>query len=91
MWRELLDYGRQLVGLTENSARNTADIKELRQVIDQLSTIVHDNAVASQHEFAALRQKIQHLRENEILRIENALLRAGAPLPPASLPPAEDQ
>lgn len=44
-----------------------------------------------QHEVSTLRLEMQHLpeseksaRENEILRIENAVLRAGHQLPPAN-------
>lgn len=89
MWREILDYGRQLFALTETTQQNSEDIEKLQQGFDELSETVSQLVMIMQHENTSIRQEIQHLREterqareNEILRIENALLRAGRQLPP---------
>lgn len=94
MWREILDYGRQLLMLTQTTERNTEDIKELRQEFDQLAGVTRHLTYTLQHEIASLRQEIQHMREserqareNEMLRIENALLRSGKQLPPGNPAP----
>ncbi len=62
MWREILDYGRQLLTLTQTTERNTEDIKELRQEVEQLSAAMRHMAYTFQHEISSLRQEIQHLQ-----------------------------
>ncbi len=90
MWRDILDYGRQLLELTQTTNRNSEEIKELRKELRPFTDVVQNLAYTMQSEVSLLRQEMQHLREseraareNEMLRIENALLRSGRGLPPS--------
>ena len=90
MWRDILDYGRQLLELTQTVESNKKRIKELGDEVEQLSEAVRNMTYIVQHEVASLRQEMQHLREterqareSEILPIKNAILRSGRQLPPA--------
>ncbi len=91
MWRDILDYGRQLLELTQTAQNNKRRIKELSEENKRLADAVEGMTYFVQHEVSTLRLEMQHLREsekaareNEILRFENTVLRAGHQLPPAN-------
>lgn len=78
MWKQLYEWARQLVSLSQDTERNRADIKDLREEFDRLTAIVQKLAFEVQR----LSEKIDYAREAEIserekmaLKIENEMLK----------------
>lgn len=78
MLKKLYELIKQVVYLTTTTAQNTADIKELRQAVDNLT----DTLQRVVFELAALRREWRQYQElneskfeNLTLRLENILLR----------------
>jgi hypothetical protein len=80
MLRQLYDYARRLLLLKEQTEKNTADIKEIRQELKDLTAAVQRLA----YEVQRTRENEAHEREKMVLRLENTLLRFGRGLPPGS-------
>lgn len=80
MWKYILELVRQLLRVTEDTQENRAEIKAVRQQLDELTAIVQRLA----HEIALINEREQHEREKLELRLENQLLRyEQKQLPPA--------
>ncbi len=87
MWKQFLDFSKQVIALTRRSQQHETDIKEVRQEMKEL-----------RDELRALTKVVQQIqweqrhdrdiaardRENLILRLENYLLRAERGLPPGN-------
>lgn len=71
LWRDMLDYAKQLVMLKEQTQKNTTDIKEMRQELKDLIAAVQRLA----YEVKIDRETAARDRENIALRLENQLLR----------------
>jgi hypothetical protein len=80
MWRQLYDYARHLVTLKEQTERNAADIKAIRDELKELTTAVQRLAF----ELRRLGENEAHEREKMALRLENTLLRSERRLPPGN-------
>ncbi len=85
MWRDLFDIAKRLLNIHEDLQRNRSDIRELQDEMRLMGAALQQ----LHHEIQSVRQELQHFvaherqeRKNEILQIENALLRAGKQLPP---------
>ena len=77
MWKQVLTLAIRVWHLTEDTAQNKAEIKELRQQLDALTDEVRALAYG-------LRRVAEHEadeREKQTLRLENALLRFERRLP----------
>jgi predicted RNase H-like nuclease (RuvC/YqgF family) len=61
MWDKLFEYGKQILSLTKRVDENTADIKELRASLKELTSVVV-NLANSNNE---LRILFEHLKETE--------------------------
>lgn len=91
MWRDILDFARQLLTLSITSEQNTQEIKALRQQVGDLAELQRASNFKLRHEIESLRKDLQHYRESErqerkteLLQIENMLLRSDRQLPPAT-------
>jgi archaellum component FlaC len=78
MWREIYDYGKQLLSLARTTEQNQEDIEELRQEIKELTAVVQRLAF----EFQRLSENEKHERDKMMLQLENHLLRSERGLPP---------
>ncbi len=78
MWRQLYDYARHLITLKEQTERNAADIKAIRDELKELTAAVQQLAF----ELRRVRENEAHEREKMALRLENILLRSQRGLPP---------
>jgi predicted nucleic acid-binding Zn-ribbon protein len=86
MWKELWEFGKQLLSLTRETQQSKADIaslqrelKEVRQELRMLAEAVHFLRFEQQRD----RENAAHEREKLLLRLENAFLRLERRLPPA--------
>jgi hypothetical protein len=86
MLRQLFDYARSLLLLKEQTEKNTADIREIRQELRELTTMVQQLIF----EVRRTQENEAHEREKLLLRLENALLRVDRrSLPESSHPEKE--
>jgi cell division protein FtsB len=79
LWQRLLDWTRYLFKHKEQTEKNTADIKDQQQALDELTDVVQRLTF----ELARLRDNEAHEREKLALRLENILLRERS-LPPGT-------
>ena len=79
MWKQFIDLVRQVLTLTEDTQRNRAEIKELREQLQALTLTVQRLAM----EMERTRSDERHEREKLVLSLQNALLRFERRLPPA--------
>jgi uncharacterized protein YoxC len=77
MWEKLYSFGKDLLTLKGQVEKNTADIKELRQdlkdltsAVDNLVRVVQRNEDRASNE----REKEKLKQENLVLQLKNALL-----------------
>jgi chromosome segregation ATPase len=77
MWEKLYSFGKDLLTLKGQVEKNTADIKELRQdlkdltsAVDNLARVVQRNEDRANNE----RDKEKLKQENLVLQLKNALL-----------------
>jgi predicted nucleic acid-binding Zn-ribbon protein len=78
MWKQFFELFRQVLTVTEDTQRNRAEIKELREQVQALSLTVQ-RLVA---EIERVRSEDKHEREKLVLQLDNALLRFERRLPP---------
>jgi predicted RNase H-like nuclease (RuvC/YqgF family) len=77
MWSKLLEYLRHLLLHKEQTEKNTSDLKQVKQDVEELTSILQRFGL----ELAHLQVTEAHERENLALRLENALLRYQRSLP----------
>ena len=94
MWKQILDLGKQYIGLARKTEQHEIDIKDIRQALNDVRRDVKD----LRDEIQALTRTVQETkweqrndrelagrdRENLILRLENYLLKNNRSLPPGS-------
>ena len=80
MLRQLYDYAKSLLLIKEQTEKNAADIREVRQELKELTAAVQRLA----YEIHRVHENEGHEREKMALRLENALLRFERRLPPGS-------
>lgn len=78
MWKQFFELFRQVLTVTEDTQRNRAEIKELREQVQALSLTVQRLAA----EVERVRSEDRHEREKLILQLDNTLLRFERRLPP---------
>jgi predicted nucleic acid-binding Zn-ribbon protein len=71
MWKQIYEALKQLLLLTQQTERNRAEIKELRQELDDLTSAVERLA----YEVRRSGENETHEREKLVLRLENKLLK----------------
>ena len=71
LWRQLIDYARQVMSLTEKTEQNAAQIRELQHEVRDLAAALQRLA----YEVHRMQENEAHEREKMQLRLENALLR----------------
>ena len=71
MFKQLYDLIKQLLLLTQETQRNKAEIKELRQELKELTSVVQRLA----YEIHRTGENDAHEREKLVLRLENELLK----------------
>jgi hypothetical protein len=71
MWQKLYEFGKQLLTLKNQVDKNTQDIKELRQDLKELTSLVQKLA----YKLDRNSENDAHEREKLMLRLENALLK----------------
>jgi len=79
MLKQILTLALRLWHLTEDTARNKTEIKEVRQQLNALTDAVQ----ALAYELRRVAEHEQHERERLALRLENELLRFERRLPAA--------
>ena len=77
MWEKFIQTIRDYVFLSEQTRRNTEEIKEFRKRIEDLTLIVERIAFEVQR----TRENEAHEREKLILRLENQFLKTEKKLP----------
>jgi hypothetical protein len=85
MWKQFLEFSKQVISLARKSQQHETDIKEIRQELKQLGEEMRGLTTAIQQvqwEQRHDRDMAARDRENLILRLENYLLRAERGLPP---------
>lgn len=80
MWKQFFELFRQVLTVTEDTQRNRAEIKELREQHQALTLLVHKLAA----KIKRLESDEKHEREKVVLQLQNALLQFERRLPPAS-------
>ncbi len=80
MWKQFFELFRQVLTLTEDTQRNRAEIKELREQQQALTLLVHKLAAKIEH----IESEDKHEREKMLLQLQNVLLRFEQRLPPAA-------
>ncbi len=50
MWREIYDYGRQVLSLAKTTEQNQEEIEELRQEVKELTAVVQRMAFEFQRQ-----------------------------------------
>jgi hypothetical protein len=81
MWKQFATLALRLWSLTEDTTRNKAEIKELRQQLDALALEVRDLAYELRH----VAEHEAHEWEKWVLKLENELLRFERRLPASKL------
>ena len=80
MLKELFDAVKQIVTIADDTKRNRAEIKELREKYHELTLLVHKlMAMVERNE-----SNEKHEREKLVLQLQNTLLQYEKRLPPAS-------
>ena len=79
MWGKIVSAGRQLIFVYETLERHERDIKELREDLRRVISLVEDLT----KRLDLNEQNERHEREKLCLRIENVLLNFERRLPPA--------
>jgi len=82
VFKQLLDYVRQLFAVTQTLEENKQEIKELRQEVEQLTDAVRHLA----YELRYSLNDEKHEREKLALKLENEMLRFERRLPPPREP-----
>ena len=85
MWKQFLEFSKQVIALTRKSQQHESDIKEVQQELKDLTKEVRALAQAIQEikwEQRHDRDMAARDRENLILRLENYLLKNNRGLPP---------
>jgi predicted nucleic acid-binding Zn-ribbon protein len=77
MFKQLYDLIKQLLLLARETQQNKAEIKELRQELKDLTTVVQRLA----YEIHRTSENEAHEREKLVLRLENELLKFERRLP----------
>jgi len=83
LWQRILEWAKYLLKHKEQTEKNTADIKDQQQTLDELTAVIQHLAF----ELERQRENEGHEREKLTLRLENILLRKRS-LPPG--PQAHD-
>ncbi len=71
MWKYILDMGRRVLLLVEDTRRHGESIKELQREVRELATAVERLA----YEVHRVSERTEHQHEVMRLRLENELLR----------------
>jgi predicted nucleic acid-binding Zn-ribbon protein len=71
MWKQIYEALKQLLLLTQQTERNRGEIKELRQELQELTSVVERLA----YEVRRARDDEAHEREKMTLRLENEMLK----------------
>jgi predicted nucleic acid-binding Zn-ribbon protein len=84
MWKQLYEWAKQLLMLSQDTERNRADIKDVREELDRLTGVVQRLAFEVQRlgekidygraAEANEREKLTLKLENEMLKFERRLL-----------------
>ena len=77
MFRDILEFARQLLTLTQTTEQNKLEIKELRQELERLTAVVQRLAYEFRHGMSEER----HEREKMAMRLEIQILRSDRRLP----------
>ena len=72
MWKQVVDLGKKIYSVTQDTQKNIADIKAIQAQLESLSETVRRMAYEQQRD----RENAAHERENLFLRLEVALLRS---------------
>src|SRR5438309_2058381 len=90
MWKEILEYLRQIITLTERTEKNRNEIAALQKELAEFAKATERQFAGVGLEFQRLNERINSLEKeirNErqviLLQLENRLLRAKLQLPPA--------
>ena len=90
MWKEILEYLRQIVTLTERTEKNRNEIAALQKELADFAKATEKQFASIKLEFQRLNERItsfekdiQNERKLILLQLENRLLRAKLQLPPA--------
>jgi hypothetical protein len=75
MWKQIVDLGKKIYSVTQDTQKNTADIKAIQTQLETLTETVRRMAYEQQRD----RENATHERENLFLRLEVALLRSNRP------------
>ncbi len=88
MWKQFLDFSKQVIALTQKSRQHEADIKEVQQDLKELrnevralTQIIQEVKWEQRHD----RELAARDREILILRLENYMYRSERSLPPPEL------
>lgn len=72
MWKQIVDLGKKVYSVTQDTQKNIEDIKAIQTQLEALSEKVRQMAYEQQRD----RENAAHERENLFLRLEVALLRS---------------
>lgn len=72
MWKQVIDLGKKIYSVTQDTQKNAADIKAIQTQLETLTETVRRMAYEQQRD----RENAAHERENLFLRLEVALLRS---------------
>jgi chromosome segregation ATPase len=96
VWKQLLEFGRQLFMLASKVQKLEEDMKELRQGLKEVREDIEELRKEGAQTVQVLQRLVWELErdrgmaaqqhENLVLRLENALLRSERHLPAASSP-----
>ena len=81
MWRNVYDYMLRVFKITEQTEKNTGELKEQQRTLNDLTMIVQRLAFEQERQ----RENEIHEREKLALRLENILLRSERALPPGNI------
>ena len=71
MWKQFYEWVKWLVLLAQEVRKNRADIKELQNQFEELTTVVQEMAF----EVRRNKENETHEREKLVLKLENAMLK----------------
>ncbi len=77
MWKQFFELFRQVLTITEDTQRNKAEIRELREQLHALTIFVHKLAAKIER----VESDDKHEREKMLLQVQNALLQFERRLP----------
>ncbi len=72
MWKQVVDLGKKIYSVTQDTQKNIADIKAIQTQLETLTETVRRMAYEQQRD----RENAVHERVNLFLRLEVALLRS---------------